>query len=142
VALDGSDEIHPGRDIQLAEDMTQVGVHGVGRDEQPVGDPPVGMAGGGETHDLKLGVREGFPARFRAIQRLHPAPDAELTQPLAGSGRVARGSRLDADAQDAIEGVHRRATITTGQPGTSQVLQRGRRGQRTLASREDRRGLL
>ena len=62
MALDDAGEIYPGPDLQLAEDMTQMGVDGVGRDEQPVGDPAVGAALSGETRDLKLGVREGFPA--------------------------------------------------------------------------------
>jgi hypothetical protein len=100
---------------------------GVGRNEQPVGDLPVGVACGGETRDLKLGVRERFPSQFRTVQRLDPAPDPELAQPLAGPGRVVCGTGVDADPQDAIEGVHCAAAITAGQPGATQVLKRGRR---------------
>ena len=43
------------------------------RNEQPVRDPPVGVARSGQTSDLKLGVREQFPPQFRAVQRMDPA---------------------------------------------------------------------
>jgi hypothetical protein len=101
--------------------------------------PPVGVARSGETSDLKLRVRERFPPQCRAVQRMDPAPDPELAQPLAGSGRVVRGTGVHADPQDAIEGFHRPAAVTAGQPGATQILQRGRRRQRPRAGSEDRR---
>jgi hypothetical protein len=78
VALGDAGEIHPGPDFQLVKDMTQVGVHGMRRNEQPVGDSPVGITRSSETGDLKLGVRERLPSEFRAVQGLDPAPDPEL----------------------------------------------------------------
>jgi hypothetical protein len=40
VAFDDAGEIDAGPDVQLLEDVAQVGIHGVRRDEQPVPDPP------------------------------------------------------------------------------------------------------
>ena len=111
------------------------------RNEQPVGDPPVGAARRSETRDLKLGARERLPPQFRAVQRLDPAPDPELAQPLPGSGCVACGSGVNADPQDAIKGVHRTAAVTVVQPGATQILQRGRQRQRPRAGHENRRRL-
>ena len=78
MVFDEAGEVDPGPDVQLVEDVTQVGVHGVGRNEQPVGDPPVGVARRGEARHRKLGVGERLPSQFRAVQRLDPAPDPEF----------------------------------------------------------------
>src|ERR1700722_17839484 len=130
VVFHDAGEIDPGPDVQLVEDVPQVGFHGMRRDEQPVGDPPVGAPGRGQARPRELGAGERLPAQLRAVQRLDPAPDPEFAEPLAGPGRVARGPGVDADPQDPVEGVRRAAGVTIGQPGIAQVLEHGRQGQR------------
>lgn len=79
MAIEGSTtarEIHAGPEVQVVEGVPQVGVHGMRRDEQSVGDSPVGVAPSSETRDLKLGVCKRLPPEFRAIQRLRTVAES------------------------------------------------------------------
>jgi hypothetical protein len=66
--LDDPGELNAGSDLQLVKDMTQVRIDGVGRDEQPVGDPAIGAARGRKARNLKFSVAERFPPELRAVQ--------------------------------------------------------------------------
>src|SRR5215470_15004944 len=73
-------ELGPAGDVQLAEDLAQVVLHGAGADEQPGGDLPVGQVPGDQPGDLLL---------LRGEHR--GGPGAAWAGPLAGGAQLAAG---------------------------------------------------
>ena len=107
---------HPG----LGEDVADVAQHGVGADEQGLGDGPVAVAGGDQAQDLDLTAgqprRPGRPRRRRQLlaQGLGPLPepvDAELLGD--GDDLAEQGGGLLAVA-GAVPGQQRRACPSSG----------------------------
>jgi hypothetical protein len=58
-------ELLPGGDVELAEDVAQVGLHSGQADEERLGDLPVGQALGGELGNAPLCACERIDAAER-----------------------------------------------------------------------------
>ena len=77
VLRDDAGQLESGVDVELREDVAQMGADRVRRDVEPLGGPAVGEPFGDETPDFELGVGQGFPPPVGACGRDEPSADTE-----------------------------------------------------------------
>src|SRR6266849_1616144 len=100
-----SGQLHARVDAELREDVTEMAVHGVRRDEEALGDLPVGQPFGDEPCDVELGRRHRRPTARLRFGGDEAASDAELAQAAADAAGVPGRSQLRVESEGTAEEV-------------------------------------
>ena len=112
-----SGQLHARVDAELREDVAEMAVHGVRRDEEALGDLPVGQPFGDEPCDGELRRRHRRPTARLGFGGDEAASDAELAQAAADAAGVPAGSQLRVESEGTAEDVDGGVAVGRGEFG-------------------------
>src|SRR5579862_5779424 len=110
-------------DSELREDVTEMAVYRVWRDEEPLGDFAVRQTVGDQLRDSELRRGHRRPSSRLRLDGNKSATHTEITKPAANAPRVPGGADLGVDVEGAAESVDPGLTLGGGELDT-QVLER------------------
>src|ERR1700689_1314459 len=118
-------DVYPRTDVQLAQDVGDVGRDGPGGQEQPGGDLRVGQSLRDESGDLGFGRREAVPAvTHLPVLRARAAADAMRPEPGLEPGDIPGGPERGIEIDRAGERSPRPVAFTRVDEGARGPLQR------------------
>ena len=121
-------ELGSGGDVQLGENVGEVGLHSPAGDVEPLADPGIGQPLGDQIGDGVLGGGEAVPARLRpAAGSAAAAADPCRAQHRLGAGEVAGSAEPFVDPGGLLkQGAGLADAVTPGERGTRVLAGLGR----------------
>src|SRR3989442_1187963 len=129
-------QLHARVDAELREDVAEVAVHGVRRDEEALGNLPVGQPFGDEPGDGELRRRHRRPTARLGFGGDEAASDAELAQAAADAAGVPACSQFRVESEGTAEDVDGGVAIGRGEFG-AEGFECGRQLERSRGAFEE-----